>query len=340
MVLLVDLPAIADVLRFTGVPEFLQQLAARLEDDYRRWDKFHHQPRIVYNAVENGEPYGVLELMPTTDDVFYTFKYVNGHPRITAEGKLNIVAFGMLADVKTGYPLMISEMTLLTALRTAATSALACKYMMVEDATHHAIIGCGAQAEFQVLALAAVCGLNEVAYYDRDAKAMEKFAYNLSRYPHLKLRAAISVDDAVADAHVVTTATAAKARTEIVPATSVRAGMHFNAIGGDCPGKTEFSVKTLTRCKIVVEYEPQTREEGEIQQLPHDFPVTSLAQLVAGQKVRWTADDITLYDSVGYALEDFSVLTLVYDLASKHHMGKPIDLIPEIKDPKNLFGIL
>jgi ornithine cyclodeaminase len=341
MTLMVDLPAMADLLRYVGVQQFLQRLTDTLEEDYSRWHVFDHQPRIAYNAVENGAPIGVIELMPTSDGQKYTFKYVNGHPRNTDTGKLNVVAVGMLAEVSTGYPLMISEMTVLTALRTAATSALAAKYLKADGATHQAIIGCGAQSEFQVLAMGTVCGLYDVAYYDRDPGAMKKFAANLARYPHIKLRAASSVEDCVDGAHVITTATAAKAQTRIVPLSSVHDGMHFNAIGGDCPGKTEFGLDVLQRCKVFVEYEPQTRHEGETQLLPAGQPVTELWQLVTkGARGRLAPTDITLFDSVGYALEDFSALRLVHTLMCEHRMGQPLDLLPELKDPRNLFGII
>lgn len=341
MTLLLDLPATTRLLQTIGVPEFLLQLTKTLEHDYGRWPHFHHRPRVAYDAEVGGKAVGVLELMPTCDDQLFTFKYVNGHPQNTAHDKLCVVAFGCLADVPTGYPQLIAEMTLLTALRTAATSALAAKYALPKGATHHAIIGTGAQAEFQVLAMAAVNGLDNVSYYDKDPAAMDKFARNMAAYGHIKLRAGTSVADTVRDAHVVTTATATKGRAEILAVSDVRAGMHFNAIGGDCPGKTEFSVPVLEQCKILVEFEPQTRVEGEIQQLPISTPVVQLYELVNGSARIRTADtDITLYDSVGFALEDFSVLRLVLKLAKEQKLGTQIPLMPELKDPKDLFGLL
>ncbi|MGE3770532.1 MAG: ornithine cyclodeaminase [Bdellovibrionales bacterium] len=337
--LLIDIPSITTLLHKTTVPGFLQQLVDVLEEDYGRWPEFAHSPRPAYHAKENGKEVGVIELMPTSDGKLYSFKYVNGHPQNTTKGLLNVVAFGCLADVNTGYPLMIAEMSVLTALRTAGASAMAAKHM-ANKGGKQAIIGCGAQAEFQVLAMAAVCGLTEVAYYDRDPATMQKFAANLAPYANLKLHAAKNVADAVKDCQVVTTATAAKSRTEIVPSDAVQAGVHYNGIGGDTPGKTEFSVPTLQRCKIAVQYEPQTRVEGEIQQLPKDFPVTELKDIVKGAKVRTADSDITMFDSVGYALEDFSILRLVYKLACEYRIGIDTALLPEPKDPKDLFGIL
>jgi ornithine cyclodeaminase len=312
-----------------------------LAEDYSRWPEFEHQPRLAHHAEVDSVPVGVVELMPITDGKTFTFKYVNGHPRNTDVGKLNVVAFGALADVATGYPQMIAEMTLLTALRTAATSALAAKHSIKQGATKQAIIGTGAQAEFQVIALATVCGLNDVTYYDKSPEAMEKFALNMARYGHIRCTATDSVDAAVRGAHVVTTATATKGRTEIIPPQFVEPGMHFNAIGGDCPGKTEFSADVLQQCKIVVEHEPQTRIEGEIQQLPASYPVTALWKLVRGEaELRTSTDDITLFDSVGYALEDFSVLRLVLQLARQKFVGREIAILPELRDPRDLFGML
>ncbi len=106
-----------------GVETFLIELAEEIEKDFRRWESFDKVARIPAHSQE-----GVIELMPTTDGEVYGFKYVNGHPKNTRTGRQTVTAFGLLADMATGYPLMLSEMTMLTALRTAAMSALAAKY--------------------------------------------------------------------------------------------------------------------------------------------------------------------------------------------------------------------
>ena len=85
--------------------------------------------------------------------------------------------------------------------------------------------------------------------------------------------------------------------------------MHLNAVGGDCPGKTELHRDVLLRASTFVEYEPQTRIEGDIQQMPADYPVTELWRVLAGQAPgRRDAGEVTLFDSVGFALEDYSAL--------------------------------
>ena len=103
-----------------GSGRFIEELAGEIEADYRRWDDFEKSPRHASHSSV-----GVIELMPTSDGRLYSFKYVNGHPKNTVKSLLTVTAFGVLADVATGYPLLLSEMTFVTALRTAAISALA-----------------------------------------------------------------------------------------------------------------------------------------------------------------------------------------------------------------------
>lgn len=132
----------------TGVEKVLEELAVYLEEDFRRWPQFDKTPRVASHSTE-----GVIELMPTSDGIDYGFKYVNGHPKNTKDGLQTVTAFGLLASVDTGYPVLLTEMTILTALRTAATSAIATKYLAPQNARTLALIGNGAQSEFQAIAL-------------------------------------------------------------------------------------------------------------------------------------------------------------------------------------------
>src|SRR3979490_1802126 len=100
-----------------GPGRFIEELAGEIEADYRRWDDFEKSPRHASHS-----PGGVIELMPTSDGRLYSFKYVNGHPKNTAKNLLTVTAFGVLADVQTGYPLLLSELTVTTSLATAAIS--------------------------------------------------------------------------------------------------------------------------------------------------------------------------------------------------------------------------
>jgi ornithine cyclodeaminase len=121
----------------------------------------------------------------------------------------------------------------------------------------------------------------------------------------------------------------------------VGAGVHINAVGGDCPGKTELHRDILLRSAIFTEYTPQTRIEGEIQQLPPDHPVTELWQVMTGAAPgRQDARAITLFDSVGFAIEDFSALRYVHGKVRGTRFLEELDMIADPDEPRDLYGML
>ncbi|MBU2956518.1 ornithine cyclodeaminase [Paracoccus sp. 1_MG-2023] len=318
-----------------GVEKMLTDLAAEIEADFLRWPTFDKTPRVASHSE-----IGVIELMPTSDGETYGFKYVNGHPKNTADGLQTVTAFGVLADVVTGYPKLLSEMTILTALRTAATSAMAAKHLAPQSARTMAMIGNGAQSEFQCLAFKAVCGIDTVRLYDTDPTATARCARNLAD-SGLTVVQCGSGQEAVEGSQIITTCTADKQYATILTDNMVGAGVHINAIGGDCPGKTELHRDILLRSSIFVEYPPQTRIEGEIQQLDPDHAVTELWQVIAGQMPgRSDARQITLFDSVGFAIEDFSALRFIAKAIVGTPFFMPLDMIADPDDPRDLFGML
>jgi ornithine cyclodeaminase len=283
----------------------------------------------------------VIELMPTADSEFYSFKYVNGHPGNPQAGLSTVMAFGALARVATGEPLLISELTLTTALRTAVTSALAARALARPGSRKMALIGNGAQSEFQALAFHYVLGIDTLHVYDVDAGATRKLESNLAWVPGLRVVRFGSTAEAVKGADIVTTVTADKAYATILTPDMIEPGMHVNAVGGDCPGKTELHADVLRAGPVFVEYEPQTRIEGDLQQMPADFAVTELWRVLTGQgQGRRRAEDVTIFDSVGFALEDFSALRWLRDAARRHGIGARIEVAPRTADPKNLFGVV
>ncbi|MBA83213.1 ornithine cyclodeaminase [Thalassobius sp. S69A] len=318
-----------------GLPEMLSGLAAYIEDDFKRWESFDKTPRVAAHSKD-----GVIELMPTSDGVSYGFKYVNGHPKNTREGRQTVTAFGLLADVGNGYPVLLTEMTVLTALRTAATSALVAKYLAPRDADTMAMIGNGAQSEFQALAMKALCGITKLRLYDIDPRATDKAMRNLSDQG-FELTACKSAQEAIEGAQIITTCTADKQYATILSDNMVGAGVHINAIGGDCPGKTELHKDILNRADVFVEYPPQTRIEGEIQQMPEDFPVTEMWQVITGATPgRRDARQITLFDGVGFATEDFSALRYIRDQIADTDLYEQLDLLADPDDPRDLFGMV
>ncbi|HNG66525.1 MAG TPA: ornithine cyclodeaminase [Thauera aminoaromatica] len=337
MTLLLTTSDVARIVAARGLPQLLQSLADAIEADLRRWPEFDKTARTASHS-----PRGVIELMPVADATHYAFKYVNGHPANTALGLSTVMAFGALAEVATGAPVLLSELTLATALRTAATSALAARVLARRNARTMALIGNGAQSEFQALAFHHLLGIDEIRVHDRDPAATAKLARHLGRAaPQIRLRTCGGAAEATVGADIVTTITADKCRAIVVSPEMVAPGMHLNAVGGDCPGKTELHPDVLRLGPVFCEFEPQSRIEGDLQQMPADFPVTELWQVLAGRiQGRSGAAQVTIFDSVGFALEDYSALRYMRDLALELGMGERLALIPALDDPKDLFGFI
>jgi ornithine cyclodeaminase len=339
---MVNYIGVSDIQRLVanlGTGTFIERLAAEIENDYRRWGEFEKSARLASHS--DG---GVIELMPTSDGHLYSFKYVNGHPKNTAAGLLTVTAFGVLADVDTGYPLLLSELTVTTALRTAAMSALAARHLARPESRVMALIGNGAQSEFQAIGFHRMVGIRELRLFDTDPRATAKLEQNLRAMglADLRIVRASSSADACRGADIVTTVTADKCNAVILTPPMIAAGMHLNAVGGDCPGKTELhaDVLKMPNLKVFVEYEPQSRIEGEIQNAPADYAVTEFAHIVSGVKPgRTQANQITLFDSVGFALEDYSALRFLRQLLMEEAgAARQIDLVPSLEDPKDLYG--
>jgi len=327
----------------TGLEPLLRDLTTEMETQFRRWPSFDKAPRVGSHS-ENG----VIELMPTSDGVTYAFKYVNGHPINSTRDLQTVTAFGALADVDTGYPSMLSEMTLLTALRTAATSAMAAKVLAPANATTMAMIGAGAQSEFQALGFRSNLGINSLRIYDVDPAAMTKLERNATSLG-FDVTVCANAEQAISGAQIITTCTADKRNATILTdemleraqSAAPGRGVHINAIGGDCPGKTELDIELVKRASIFVTYPEQTFIEGEIQSLPRDWPLTELWQVLTGQAVgRSTEEELTIFDSVGFAIEDFTALNFLNDRLAGTDYFEDLDLIAEPSNPKDLFALV
>ena len=230
---MVDYIGVSDVARIIntmGAGNFIERLAGEIEADYRRWSQFEKSARLASHS-----PVGVIELMPTSDGSLYSFKYVNGHPKNTAAGLLTVTAFGVLADVATGYPLLLSELTVSTALRTAAMSALAAKWLARPDSKVMALIGNGAQSEFQAIAFYRMLGIRELRLFDVDPLATAKLERNLRGMPELadlKIVRAASGAEACRGADILTTVTADKRNAVILTPADGASGHAHQRRGG------------------------------------------------------------------------------------------------------------
>lgn len=332
----IDLPTMSKYVQSVGAASLIERLISYLEADYKRWEDFTKVPRLSHHA-----DVGVLELMPIGDSKTYSFKYVNGHPKNPKHNFLTVMGIGLLADVQTGFPLLLSELTLTTAIRTAATSVMAAKYLAKPNPKKMALIGNGCQSEFQSLGFHHVLGIEEIHCYDIDPAATEKLIHNLKDVKNLKLIKYNSTKEACQGVDIITTVTADKKNAIILTPDMVEAGMHINGVGGDCPGKTELDSRVLEMGDVYVEFEPQSRIEGEIQHKGEDFKVTEIWNIIkTGKPINRKPDEITIFDSVGFALEDYSILRLMYDIAKNENIGVAQELVPVLENPKNLYSLV
>ena len=194
-------PAVVELVRRQGLRACLQGIADNIQADFLRWADFDKTARVASHSRQ-----GVIELMPIADEVTYSFKYVNGHPGNTRLGLSTVMAFGVLADVTTGMPLLLSELTLTTALRTAAMSAVAARTLARPGSRSMALIGNGAQSEFQALAFQALVGIQALRVYDVDNATTDKLVANLHD-SGLTITRCASTAEAVRGADIVTSCT-------------------------------------------------------------------------------------------------------------------------------------
>ena len=200
-----------------------------------------------------------------------------------------------------------------------------------------AMIGNGAQRDFRALAFQTVLRIKTVRLYDIDAAATRKAARDLAQ-SGLEIVEFPFPEEAVAGALTVTTCTADEQYATTLTDNMGGSGIHINAIGGDCPGKTELHRDILMRSDIFVEYPPQTRIEGEIQQLDPDYPVTELWRVIAGEvEGRGSSAQITLFYSVGFATEDFSTLRYERDQLKWTGHYIELDMLADPDDPRDPF---
>lgn len=331
----INVQDVADIIKQIGIENVLQGMSDYIKSDYLQWQNFDKCPRTANHSAD-----GVIELMPISNKEMFSFKYVNGHPKNNQYNLPTVMAFGVLADVATGFPILLSELTLTTALRTASMSALAAKVLARNNCKSMAIIGNGAQSEFQALAFYYQLGIKELHLYDIDSNATDKLIKNLS-FTDINMHRHSSIHEAVKGVDIITTITADKTNATIITSDMIEPGMHINGVGGDCPGKTELHEDVLRNASVFVEYEPQTRIEGDLQQLPKDFPVTEIWE-VLNETVKGRCSDyrITVFDSVGFALEDYSALRYLRDISIKLNIVNEISLIPSLKDPKDLYKLI
>jgi len=318
-----------DVKRLLNMSEVLNVVEQAFKE--KALGRVQMPPKMyIYFKSFNGD----LRVMPSYVEAFgiSAVKLVNVHPDNRRYNLPTVMATITLVDPKTGTPLAIMGGTWITAMRTGASSGVATKYLSRKGSSKLALIGAGAQAITQMMAMAQILKLEEVKVYDISSDAKTNFVKRVSsEYSGMKISATGSVREAVEDADVIVTVT--PTTKPIVEDEWIKSGTHINAIGADAPGKEELDPAILQRAKIVVDDFEQSQHSGEVN-VPLKKRIISLKQIygelgeiVTGKKIGRSSDEeITIFDSTGLAIQDAVTAKLVYEKALKAGLGIRLNL--------------
>jgi alanine dehydrogenase len=283
--------------------------------------------------IEKAE--GVFLFMPAylEQEGFFGTKIVSVFPGNVKRALSTIQAAYLLNDPTTGEVLALMDGILLTAMRTGATSALATKYLSRKDAEVLGIIGAGAQAPFQAEAVSKVRSIRRIGVYDKDQKRAKNFSEVVSKSLGIPAQTMATPQEVVVASDILVTVT-----TSTVPVFEghdLKAGTHINAVGAYTPEMRELDDVTMEKSKIVVDtYEGCMAEAGDLLipmrngKLSRENIYADLGEIVLGQKpARTREEEITLFESVGFALEDLVVASLAYRRAKERRKGLEFTLV-------------
>lgn len=256
-------------------------------------------------------------------------KWVNVHPQNKQRRLPTVMGIIILNDVGTGFPLAILDGTFITKMRTGAGGAVAAKYLARKDSNVLGLVGCGVQAQSQLLFLSKIFHLAKAKFWGPSAREQERFRQILRKRVPFPLEPQKTLRGAVSEVDILVTTT--PSRRPLVQKEWIRSGTHINAIGADAKGKQELDPSLLKEGKIVVDDWHQASLSGEINvpyargELRRSDIYATLGEVVCGLKRgRTHKKEITIFDATGLAVQDVAVAWQVYQKAVRLGIGKKI----------------
>lgn len=306
-----------------GLANLLRRVTDNLAEDFRRCERL---PGPTANVLP--EAAGNIALRPWTDGEYYSFKYDVHRPENVARGRPTRSSLGGLGVIENGELLLLTDMTLLTALRNAATAALGARYLARKDSKTLSVLGTGAQSEFLILALMDELPIEIVRYFDPDLHAMMKLARNLEEYVSY-LEPCGNVAETLRGADIAIAATSSSRKLKLLEGQLLPQGMHVHALTDGNLQSEDMDPVLLERCKLIVDH-PEAKQDA-----------IGLLELLRGEAPgREDPTQLTVLVSTGLGLQDLSVLRLFFKLAEEMSLGQELQLLAEPTDPKNLFACL
>jgi ornithine cyclodeaminase/alanine dehydrogenase-like protein (mu-crystallin family) len=304
---------------------------AALRDTYAALaDNRGDQGRSVGFTVEGGSIHVKSGLLPGSHLAFASKVNVNLPENTRLRGLPTIQGIVVVSDAKNGQPLAVMDSIALTGIRTGATAALAAQYGARKDSTRAAIIGCGAQASYQLEALRSVFALESVRVFDIDTARAEAFAAAHST-SDCAVTSAASIRAAVAEVDICISCTTSNSPV-LIEDLDLK-GCFVAAVGADNPEKQEIAPGLMRRARILVDDLEACASGGDLHHALRSGAVSKhsvhadLAELASGRKQgRLTADELVIFDSSGSGVQDVAAAWAAYQEAVRTGVGLRFDL--------------
>ncbi|MBI5416666.1 alanine dehydrogenase [Candidatus Poribacteria bacterium] len=303
-----------------------------IEDAFREYGMGRTQmPPKIYLNLTNYE--GDFRAMPGYVEKFdkCALKWVNVHPKNSKYNLPSVMAIIILSDPRNGIPLCIMEGGTATNIRTGAAGGVAAKYLARKDSKIVGMVGCGAQARTQLMALSKIFKLEEIKVWGHECSLVFNFINDFKK-SKLRFINTISIEDCVRNSDIIVTTT--PSRQPIVKLEWLKEGAHINAIGADAKGKQELDPAILQNAKIVLDSWEQASHSGEINVpvcngiIKKENIYADIGEIVTGNKKgRINEKEFTVFDSTGLAIQDVAIADLIYNTALKKKIGKWIKFV-------------
>lgn len=332
------------IVRHLGLNRIMDELIERLTQAIKKFSSEHTSipARSGFNYQQPKQ--GLVEWMPLYQHGEQVMiKVVGYHPNNPESFQLPTIISTISAyDTQTGHLLGLVDGVLLTALRTGAASAVASKFMAAPNSKVLGLIGCGAQAVTQLHAISRIFDIEQVMIYDVDEQAMNSLAQRCEALELAVEFIPTSITDIVSLADILCTATSIDVGAgPLFKHQATKPALHINAVGSDFPGKVELPLDLLHQAFVCPDFTEQAMNEGECQRLAPETIGPDWIELIQNNKqYEYVRNQLTVFDSTGYPLEDKTVMDLFLDYAEELGLGQKVQIENISEDAKNPYQFL
>lgn len=348
MTLCLDVHDLTAVIQSTGLDWFMDQLIDHLRTAFRNYDEAEVQHLTRDGFSYTSPKMGLVEWMPAmTVGQMVAIKTVGYHPDNPGDRQLpSVLATTSVYDTNTGRLVAVCEATMLTALRTGAASAVMTDAMTSPGPITLGVVGCGAQAVTQILAISRIRPIERLVVADTNRRVAETLG---ERLPTVALPPGLAptvldisdFTELVPELDVLCTCTSVDVeKGPVIELHGAKPGLHVNAVGSDFPGKIELPIDYLRSAVVVPDDTAQCLVEGESQQLEAHEVGPDMVEVLTDPAHRELVNQRTVFDSTGWSFEDLIAVELFVRHATDLGLGTTIAFQHKPLDPYNPLELL